>query len=189
MLIAYSSRVKLYKSTQVFLVSNASMSADRVLVVAVDDSDDSQRAFEWAVKNIHRPGDELHLVHVIPRLQFAAMLGVPPVDFVPAAGNNNNYDTVVQRAEHFIIERYVKGLPPGFSSPPVVHIIKVTSDNCLGSAHPPPLSPCQVSWVFASLSKRNVRPYSKTVTELVTLCPAGAQLSASYAHDMSNESN
>jgi len=49
--------------------------------------------------------------------------------FFTAAGNNNNYDTVVQRAEHFIIERYVKGLPSGFSSPPVVHIIKSEVDT------------------------------------------------------------
>jgi nucleotide-binding universal stress UspA family protein len=118
------------------------MSADRVLVVAVDDSDDSQKAFEWAVKNIHRPGDELHLVHVIPRLQFAAMLGVPPVDFVPAAANNN-YETVVQRAEHFIIERFVKTLPAGFSSPPVVHIIKVRSGQYLGSGEATAMYPCQ----------------------------------------------
>lgn len=30
-----------------------------------------------------RPGDELHLVHVIPRLQLAAVYGAPPVDFLP----------------------------------------------------------------------------------------------------------
>jgi nucleotide-binding universal stress UspA family protein len=97
----------------------------RVLLIAVDDSNDSQKAFEWAVHNLYRDGDEVHLVHVIPRLQFAAAYGVPPVDFVPAA-ENTSYETVVQKAEQFIIERFVRSLPAGFGSPPVVHIVKVS---------------------------------------------------------------
>ena len=28
-------------------------------------------------------GDEVHLIHVIPRLQLAATYGAPPVDFLP----------------------------------------------------------------------------------------------------------
>lgn len=32
---------------------------------------------------LYKPGDELHLVHVIPRLQLAATYGAPPVDFLP----------------------------------------------------------------------------------------------------------
>jgi len=31
----------------------------------------------------HRPGDHIHLIHVIPRLQLAAVFGAPPVDFLP----------------------------------------------------------------------------------------------------------
>ena len=31
----------------------------------------------------YRPGDEVHLIHVIPRLQLAATYGAPPVDFLP----------------------------------------------------------------------------------------------------------
>ena len=47
----------------------------RVLLVGVDDSADSSNAFDFAVEHLLRPGDELHLVHVIPRLQFASMYG------------------------------------------------------------------------------------------------------------------
>lgn len=55
------------------------------LVVAVDDSEGSAHAFDWAVRYLHRPGVELHVVHIVPRLHFAAAYGVPPVDFVPVA--------------------------------------------------------------------------------------------------------
>lgn len=60
----------------------------RVIIVAVEDSADSTQAFDFAVQNMYRAGDQLHLVHVIPRLHFAAAYGVPPVDFVPSADSN-----------------------------------------------------------------------------------------------------
>ena len=31
----------------------------------------------------YKPGDELHLLHVVPRLQLASTYGAPPVDFLP----------------------------------------------------------------------------------------------------------
>jgi hypothetical protein len=65
----------------------------------------------------------VHIVHVVPRLAFAAQYGVPPVDFVPAA-ESNTYETAVQRAEQFIIDRFVKAMPHSVRAP-VVHIIKV----------------------------------------------------------------
>eukprot|EP00882_Tetradesmus_deserticola_P033303 GHRQ01038030.1.p1 GENE.GHRQ01038030.1~~GHRQ01038030.1.p1 ORF type:complete len:113 (-),score=12.64 GHRQ01038030.1:315-653(-) len=97
--------------------------SDRVLLIAVDDSEHSQKAFLWALDNLHREGDSIHLVHVVPRLAFAAQYGVPPVDFVPAA-ENSNYESGVQRAEQFIINRFVRALPATIKAP-VVHIIKV----------------------------------------------------------------
>lgn len=105
------------------ICSMDSSTSDRVLVVAVDDSEDSQKAFNWAINNIYREGDQLHIVHVVPRLAFAAQYGVPPVDFVPAA-ESNTYETAVQRAEQFIIDRFVKAMPHSVRAP-VVHIIKV----------------------------------------------------------------
>jgi hypothetical protein len=98
--------------------------SDRVLLIAVDDSEDSQKAFMWAVDNMYREGDQIHLVHVVPRLAFAAQYGVPPVDFVPAA-ENSSYESAVQRAEQFIIDRFVRALPVTIKAP-VVHIIKVS---------------------------------------------------------------
>lgn len=43
-----------------------------VLLVAVDDSEGSDRAFEFAVRALHRPGMELHIIHIVPRLHLAA---------------------------------------------------------------------------------------------------------------------
>jgi nucleotide-binding universal stress UspA family protein len=104
-----------------------SSTSDRVLLIAVDDSEDSQKAFNWAISNIYREGDQVHIVHVVPRLAFAAQYGVPPVDFVPAA-ESNTYETAVQRAEQFIIDRFVKAMPPSVRAP-VVHIIKSEVDT------------------------------------------------------------
>lgn len=99
-----------------------------VLLVAVDDSDGSDRAFDFAVRHLHKPGMELHLVHIVPRLHFAAAYGVPPVDFVPVA-DSNEYEKVIQKAEQFIINRFVNKLSPDFTPPPVVHIIKSEVDT------------------------------------------------------------
>jgi nucleotide-binding universal stress UspA family protein len=114
-----------------------SSTTDRVLVIAVDDSEDSQKAFNWAISNIYREGDQVHIVHVVPRLAFAAQYGVPPVDFVPAT-ESNTYETAVQRAEQFIIDRFVKAMPPSVRAP-VVHIIKV---GCWRMA---PARPCHTA--------------------------------------------
>lgn len=120
--------------------------SDRVLLIAVDDSEDSQKAFMWAVDNLYREGDQIHLVHVVPRLAFAAQYGVPPVDFVPAA-ENSSYESAVQRAEQFIIDRFVRALPVTIKSP-VVHIIKVGS--CCSSILKPLILLIAVMITYAS---------------------------------------
>jgi hypothetical protein len=42
----------------------------RHLVVAVDDSDASERAMLWAVDNLYRPGDSVHIMHIIPAMPY-----------------------------------------------------------------------------------------------------------------------
>jgi len=161
--------------------SDDQQAAPEALLVAVDDSEGSDKAFDFAVRHLHRPGVELHLVHVVPRLHFATAYGVPPVDFVPVADSNEyekvrvrpplslavrmgvgvgclsyrsviaqhaptNTDQsaltpahpnkptppkpkpkVIQKAEAFIIQRFVNKLPADFAPSPIVHIIKVGS--------------------------------------------------------------
>jgi hypothetical protein len=49
---------------------------------------------------------------------------VPPVDFVPAA-DSLRYEAVIEKAEAFIIDRFVRRLPQRSGvRPPVVHIVK-----------------------------------------------------------------
>lgn len=54
--------------------------AQRVVLIAVDDSDDDQRAMEWAMHNMIRSDDSVHIAHVVPRLTHALQYGAPPID-------------------------------------------------------------------------------------------------------------
>jgi len=36
----------------------------RNLVVATDLAEDSERALDWILKNVYKPGDDFHIVHV-----------------------------------------------------------------------------------------------------------------------------
>jgi nucleotide-binding universal stress UspA family protein len=138
--------------------------ADRVVLIAVDDSDDSAKAFNWALENVYREGDQLHLVHVVPRLAFAAQYGVPPVDFVPAA-ENNTYESAVQRAEQFIIDRFVKALTPTVKSP-VVHIIKVRPCMTMAQQQQPVGMQLVLLWCCAILTLLAVQQYKVLVHAL-----------------------
>lgn len=100
------------------------MKEERVLLLPVEDSEDSQRAFDFMLKNIFREGDEIHLLNVIPRIQFAATMGVPAVDFTPQI-NREAYESVVQTSETFIVKRFLSRLPEAIETTPIVHIIKV----------------------------------------------------------------
>jgi nucleotide-binding universal stress UspA family protein len=96
----------------------------RNFIVAVDDSADSVKAFDWALNHLYKDGDAMHIIHVIPRLHMAAMYGVAPVDFVPAP-DSSNYEAVIQKAEQFILDRFVSRVPADSKLSPIVHIIKV----------------------------------------------------------------
>lgn len=48
---------------------------------AVQDTDDSERAIQWAIEELHQPGDVFHLLHVVPEPQMVhiwAGVYVPP---------------------------------------------------------------------------------------------------------------
>ncbi|MEW5306820.1 MAG: hypothetical protein WDW36_009258 [Sanguina aurantia] len=104
------------------------MKEDRILLLPVEDSEDSQRAFDFMLKNIYREGDEIHLLNVIPRIQFAATMGVPAVDFTPQI-NREAYESVVQTSETFIVKRFLSRLPEAIETTPIVHIIKSEVDT------------------------------------------------------------
>ena len=78
------------------------------------------------VKEVYlcRPGDEFHLVHVIPKLQMPVIFGAPPVDFLPQQ-DPEAHEKMTLHAQLFIEERYLPRLA-GFEPPAAVHIVKVT---------------------------------------------------------------
>lgn len=66
--------------------SSKSAQESRVLVVPVDDSQHSLNALEWAVQNIYRRGDTLHLLSIVPRVAGPYPAEVLDAD-VPAASS------------------------------------------------------------------------------------------------------
>ena len=77
--------------------------------------------------DLYRKGDELHLIHVIPRKQFASSLGAPPVDSLPHESLNSEED-IISSTQHFIKSRFVTKLDArGVKS--VVHVVKVRLDQ------------------------------------------------------------
>ncbi|GBG00089.1 hypothetical protein Rsub_12910 [Raphidocelis subcapitata] len=91
------------------------MSAAReALLVAVDDSEASDRAFDFAARYVDRLNAELHLVHVVQRQ--LSMLAV-------------EYDKILSSAEQMLLRRFISRLPAGDRPQPVVHIVKSEVDT------------------------------------------------------------
>jgi len=42
----------------------------RAFLFPADDSDRSESAFTWMLRNVYVDGDEIHLIHVVPRVKF-----------------------------------------------------------------------------------------------------------------------
>lgn len=49
----------------------------RTVILAVDDSQESEYAFSWAVQQLHRPGDVFKLMHCVPCLPPGRLVAVP----------------------------------------------------------------------------------------------------------------
>ena len=81
-----------------------------------------------------REGDEIHLVHVVPKLQMGACFGAPPVDFLPQQ-DPIAYDQLVKQAEAFIQMRFLPSLN-SLRVHPIVHIVKVLTQACVASHVP-----------------------------------------------------
>ncbi|CAK0784164.1 hypothetical protein CVIRNUC_007367 [Coccomyxa viridis] len=101
--------------------------AKRKLLVPIDDSSESEKALAWAMEEMYREGDEIHLVHVVPKLQMGACFGAPPVDFLPQQ-DPIAYDQLVKQAEAFIQMRFLPSLN-SLRVHPIVHIVKAEVDT------------------------------------------------------------
>ena len=103
----------------------------RALFICIDDSDASESSVKWALANIFKEGDEVHLAHVIPRFQLSAAAG-PSLPLNQGAGA---YDNLIKNAEAFIVERALRHIEQVQAAqsrpqpPPVVHIIKYETDS------------------------------------------------------------
>lgn len=99
--------------------------AGRKIVIAVSDSDESERALAWTLQHLYRPGDELNFVHVIERpVAPVEYHGAPPVDYLPQP-SPVPHEQVVENAKQFLQARFGSKLQ-SLQPPPVVHLI--TSD-------------------------------------------------------------
>ncbi|KAG1666009.1 hypothetical protein FOA52_010919 [Chlamydomonas sp. UWO 241] len=94
----------------------------------MDDSDDSQRSFHWLVHNFLKMDDEVHLLHVIPRMAYTTTYSVPALDFSPGI-DRDKYEDLVRKSEAFIVKRFLSVFPEESKSTPIVHIIKSETDT------------------------------------------------------------
>lgn len=78
--------------------------------------------FQFFLSDIYKEGDELHLAHVIPKLQLVQLYGVPPIDFMPQQ-SPEAYDELIRKTEEFIGQRFLSKMPNA-SSEATAHIIK-----------------------------------------------------------------
>ncbi|KAF5833293.1 hypothetical protein DUNSADRAFT_10458 [Dunaliella salina] len=101
----------------------------RAFLFPADDSDRSEAAFSWMLKTVYQDGDEIHIVHVVPRIKFqAAGYAVPSLN-APMNIDREAYDEVIHKAEEFIVRRFLSKFPQESHSTPIVHIIKSETDS------------------------------------------------------------
>ena len=97
----------------------------RVLLLAVECHEGSAEACRWMVANLYRPGDQVHLVHILPRPEVAKIIA--PGDLAGSMGTSD-FDAAVHSAEAFMTNNIVPLLAPVLSDP-VVHLIKAQTDS------------------------------------------------------------
>lgn len=74
----------------------------RRIIVAVDETEDTERALRWTVNNFYRDGDTLHLLHVVP---FVPGHAAPGTVYYTPPPSGDVQEKMVKRAEHFIDQR------------------------------------------------------------------------------------
>lgn len=105
----------------------------RVLCGVRVSREDSPSAWPLCSLARYRAGDELHLLHVIPRLQLSPHYGAPAMD-VLASHDPATYEELISKAEAFLVTRALRHIGE-VSPPPVVHLIKYELDtDSIGNA-------------------------------------------------------
>lgn len=99
----------------------------RNILVGIDESEASERACDWAVTNLYREGDELHLFHVIPPGQYMVLstdLGVEGV----IQDDEETQRKVEQHAQELMEKKFASKLREKHI-PFKVEIVKFATDN------------------------------------------------------------
>jgi nucleotide-binding universal stress UspA family protein len=120
-------------TTQDRPASDNGFRAHRNILIAVDNSDDSLKACQWAIENMYRQGDEFHLLHVIPAPTPEVVGGFAPgmgaadalllTDPDPAVDKRN-----LEAAKKFIQEKFVPIVAQA-NIPYKVEIVRFNTDN------------------------------------------------------------
>lgn len=101
----------------------------RVLLLAVQDSDVSERVLEWTVQELYREGDELHLFTVIPSPQPQVVGGFGAMDSIVTVDPDPTEDLKhIAEAKEFMKTRFVAKLASR-KIPYKVEIIHYLVDN------------------------------------------------------------
>ncbi|KAI3431658.1 hypothetical protein D9Q98_004705 [Chlorella vulgaris] len=77
----------------------------RTILLAVDDSDASEAACVWALRNLHRPGTAFHLLRIIPTLPAGAAFNNPVMDGV-VVFNEPPAELFKGAAQHYMQHRF-----------------------------------------------------------------------------------
>ncbi|KAL4854479.1 hypothetical protein ACK3TF_004831 [Chlorella vulgaris] len=77
----------------------------RTILLAVDDSDASEAACVWALRNLHRPGTTFHLLRIIPTLPARAAFNNPVMDGV-VVFNEPPAELFKGAAQHYMQHRF-----------------------------------------------------------------------------------
>lgn len=101
----------------------------RNILVAVDDSDASEKACDWAIKNLYRDGDELHFFHVIPIPMPQVIAGYTGIEGIVTVDPDPREDQLhIEEAKKFIGKRFVS-LVESAHIPFKVEIVRFLTDN------------------------------------------------------------
>lgn len=74
----------------------AETSSSRDLLVPVDDTEENERALEWALQHIHKQGDIVHFLHVVTQSQFTSVI----------QQSEQQEEMLVDQAHNWIQERF-----------------------------------------------------------------------------------
>lgn len=85
----------------------------RNIVLAVDVSAKSERMADWTIRNITRPGDHVHALHVIPAIPSTPVYQVYAEGMVSVLPGPSDEDVEAHRAQlHADLETRMKALLP-----------------------------------------------------------------------------